>query len=188
MTASSARGLYLSFSPPTTCTTTFFSPPSGAATTSSVLAPWSCGQLGSAFMLIGSGAGAVPLSLTVPLITPGPATAVLVAAAALPGAVAVEAGGGGGSFFAPHPHPTKSISRRTGRGRDVDMGGRPSRGPPRSQSSPPSRPTTARDTLASLMAAFVPDRARFLDLARKGRLCFVYREWLADSETPVSVY
>jgi anthranilate synthase component 1 len=38
------------------------------------------------------------------------------------------------------------------------------------------------------MAAFVPDRARFLDLARKGRLCFVYRELLADSETPVSVY
>jgi anthranilate synthase component 1 len=38
------------------------------------------------------------------------------------------------------------------------------------------------------MAAFVPDRAGFLDLARKGRLCFVYRELLADSETPVSVY
>jgi anthranilate synthase component 1 len=38
------------------------------------------------------------------------------------------------------------------------------------------------------MPAFVPDRARFLDLARKGKLCFVYAEWLADSETPVSVY
>jgi len=38
------------------------------------------------------------------------------------------------------------------------------------------------------MPAFVPDRAQFLDLARKGRLCFVYREMLADSETPVSVY
>ena len=38
------------------------------------------------------------------------------------------------------------------------------------------------------MAAFVPDRARFLELAGKGRLCFVYREWLADSETPVSAY
>jgi anthranilate synthase component I len=38
------------------------------------------------------------------------------------------------------------------------------------------------------MAPFVPDRARFLDLARQGRLCFVYREWLADSETPVSAY
>ncbi len=38
------------------------------------------------------------------------------------------------------------------------------------------------------MAAFVPDRAKFLELAGKGRLCFVYREWLADSETPVSAY
>jgi anthranilate synthase component 1 len=38
------------------------------------------------------------------------------------------------------------------------------------------------------MAAYVPDRARFLDLARQGRLCFVYREWLADADTPVSVY
>jgi anthranilate synthase component 1 len=38
------------------------------------------------------------------------------------------------------------------------------------------------------MPAFVPDRARFLDLTRQGRLCFVYREWLADSETPVSAY
>jgi anthranilate synthase component I len=38
------------------------------------------------------------------------------------------------------------------------------------------------------MATFVPDRARFHELARKGRLCFVYREWLADSETPVSVF
>jgi anthranilate synthase component 1 len=38
------------------------------------------------------------------------------------------------------------------------------------------------------MSAFVPDRAGFLDLARRGRLCFVYRELLADSETPVSVY
>jgi len=39
----------------------------------------------------------------------------------------------------------------------------------------------------------LPDKApghvkNFLDLARKGRLCFVYRELLADSETPVSVY
>ena len=38
------------------------------------------------------------------------------------------------------------------------------------------------------MPAFVPDRAGFLDLARKGRLCFVYREWLADADTPVSVF
>src|SRR2546430_3753905 len=38
------------------------------------------------------------------------------------------------------------------------------------------------------MSAFVPDRARFRDLTRRGRLCFVYKEQLADSETPVSVY
>jgi len=38
------------------------------------------------------------------------------------------------------------------------------------------------------MAAFIPDRARFIDLARQGRLCFVYREWLADADTPVSVF
>jgi anthranilate synthase component 1 len=38
------------------------------------------------------------------------------------------------------------------------------------------------------MSAFVPDRARFLDLTRRGRLCFVYKEQLADSETPVSVF
>jgi anthranilate synthase component 1 len=38
------------------------------------------------------------------------------------------------------------------------------------------------------MATYVPDRAGFLDLARKGRLCFVYRESLADSHTPVSAY
>ncbi|HEY5281325.1 MAG TPA: chorismate-binding protein, partial [Polyangia bacterium] len=38
------------------------------------------------------------------------------------------------------------------------------------------------------MANFIPDRAQFLDLARQGRLCFVYREWLADGDTPVSVF
>jgi anthranilate synthase component 1 len=38
------------------------------------------------------------------------------------------------------------------------------------------------------MGSFVPDRARFFDLARQGRLCFVYREWLADADTPVSVF
>jgi len=27
-----------------------------------------------------------------------------------------------------------------------------------------------------------------MDLARQGRLCFVYREWLADADTPVSVF
>jgi anthranilate synthase component 1 len=36
--------------------------------------------------------------------------------------------------------------------------------------------------------AFVPDRAGFLDLARRGRLAFVYREVLADTDTPVSAY
>jgi anthranilate synthase component 1 len=38
------------------------------------------------------------------------------------------------------------------------------------------------------MTTFIPDRAKFLDLARRGRLCFVYREWLADADTPVSVF
>jgi hypothetical protein len=36
--------------------------------------------------------------------------------------------------------------------------------------------------------AFVPDRAGFLDLARRGRLAFVYREVVADTDTPVSAY
>jgi anthranilate synthase component 1 len=36
--------------------------------------------------------------------------------------------------------------------------------------------------------AFVPDRAGFLDLARKGRLAFVYKEVVADTDTPVSAY
>jgi anthranilate synthase component I len=36
--------------------------------------------------------------------------------------------------------------------------------------------------------AFVPDRAGFLDLVRRGRLGFVYREVLADTDTPVSAY
>src|SRR3954468_240230 len=36
--------------------------------------------------------------------------------------------------------------------------------------------------------AFVPDRAGFLDLARRGRLAFVYREVVADSDTLVSAY
>jgi len=36
--------------------------------------------------------------------------------------------------------------------------------------------------------AFVPDRAGFLDLARRGRLAFVYRELLADTDTPVSAF
>jgi anthranilate/para-aminobenzoate synthase component I len=38
------------------------------------------------------------------------------------------------------------------------------------------------------MANFIPDRAKFLDLARQGGLCFVYREWLADGDTPVSLF
>src|SRR5262245_15669758 len=35
---------------------------------------------------------------------------------------------------------------------------------------------------------FVPDRSEFLELARRGRLAFVYREVLADTDTPVSAY
>src|SRR5262245_45806998 len=35
---------------------------------------------------------------------------------------------------------------------------------------------------------FVPDRPAFLELARRGRLAFVYREVLADTDTPVSAY
>src|ERR1700735_5205632 len=35
---------------------------------------------------------------------------------------------------------------------------------------------------------FVPDRGGFLDLARRGRSAFVYREVLADTDTPVSAY
>jgi len=38
------------------------------------------------------------------------------------------------------------------------------------------------------MAGFVPDRPGFLDLARRGRLGFVYREVLADTDTPVSAF
>src|SRR3954454_4892114 len=38
------------------------------------------------------------------------------------------------------------------------------------------------------MPRFVPDRSGFADLARRGRLCFVYREVLADSHTPVSAF
>jgi anthranilate synthase component 1 len=35
---------------------------------------------------------------------------------------------------------------------------------------------------------FVPDRSGFLELAHRGRLAFVYREVLADADTPVSAY
>ncbi len=35
---------------------------------------------------------------------------------------------------------------------------------------------------------FVPDRSGFLDLARRGGIAFVYREVLADTDTPVSAY
>src|SRR5919205_630787 len=38
------------------------------------------------------------------------------------------------------------------------------------------------------MAGFHPDRSGFHDLARRGRLAFVYREVLADALTPVSTY
>jgi anthranilate synthase component 1 len=35
---------------------------------------------------------------------------------------------------------------------------------------------------------FVPDRSAFIELARRGRLAFVYREVMADTDTPVSAY
>src|SRR5260370_38887615 len=35
---------------------------------------------------------------------------------------------------------------------------------------------------------FVPDRSGFEELARRGRLAFVYKEVVADSDTPVSAY
>jgi anthranilate synthase component 1 len=38
------------------------------------------------------------------------------------------------------------------------------------------------------MAKCVPDRAAFLELAQRGRLAFVYREVVADTDTPVSAY
>jgi anthranilate synthase component 1 len=38
------------------------------------------------------------------------------------------------------------------------------------------------------MSGFVPDRSGFLQLAKRGRLAFVYREVVADSDTPVSAY
>jgi anthranilate synthase component I len=38
------------------------------------------------------------------------------------------------------------------------------------------------------MPRFFPDRTGFLDLAKKGRFCFVYQERLADSHTPVSAF
>src|SRR3954470_22621993 len=37
-------------------------------------------------------------------------------------------------------------------------------------------------------ATYFPDRAGFADLARRGRLAFVYREIVADGDTPVSAY
>jgi anthranilate synthase component 1 len=38
------------------------------------------------------------------------------------------------------------------------------------------------------MPQYVPERSAFLELARHGRLAFVYREVVADSDTPVSAY
>src|SRR5579871_4621590 len=35
---------------------------------------------------------------------------------------------------------------------------------------------------------FVPDRSGFEELARRGRLAFVYKEIVADADTPVSAY
>ena len=42
--------------------------------------------------------------------------------------------------------------------------------------------------MSSLTTGYVPDRAGFQDLARRGRLAFVYREIVADGDTPVSAY
>ncbi len=38
------------------------------------------------------------------------------------------------------------------------------------------------------MSQYIPDRAAFKELARQGRLAFVYREVVADADTPVSAY
>ena len=38
------------------------------------------------------------------------------------------------------------------------------------------------------MRRFLPDRSAFLELAGRGRLAFVYREVVADSDTPVSAF
>src|SRR4051794_12552525 len=43
-------------------------------------------------------------------------------------------------------------------------------------------------TEAMTDAGFTPDRRGFRDLARAGRLCFVYREVVADADTPVSAF
>ena len=50
------------------------------------------------------------------------------------------------------------------------------------------RPQTREECYGGRSMAFVPDRAGFLDLARRGRLSFVYREVVADADTPVSAY
>ena len=42
--------------------------------------------------------------------------------------------------------------------------------------------------MPSPTTGYVPDRAGFQDLARRGRLAFVYREIVADGDTPVSAY
>src|SRR5579871_4103916 len=47
---------------------------------------------------------------------------------------------------------------------------------------------THRRAMVAGSVSFVPDRAGFLDLARRGRIAFVYREVLADTDTPVSAY
>lgn len=49
----------------------------------------------------------------------------------------------------------------------------------------PDRFDAADDAAAD---AYVPSRAEFAEMAQRGRLCFVYRELVADAETPVSVY
>ncbi|HEY4185320.1 MAG TPA: anthranilate synthase component I [Polyangia bacterium] len=42
--------------------------------------------------------------------------------------------------------------------------------------------------MSSAASGYFPDRAGFLELARHGRLAFVYREIVADGDTPVSAY
>lgn len=42
--------------------------------------------------------------------------------------------------------------------------------------------------MASPTTGYFPDRVGFLELARRGRLAFVYREIVADGDTPVSAY
>src|SRR4051812_40633488 len=140
--------------------------------------------------------GAFPLSTTVPLMVPPPA------AAAKPGA-AHRVKSNAASMRVMEPpgksswwRPIKGESGSQCNGAVLPTLGRPMTDRASASTLCPRRTPLRcsrlgrRPELLSFapMAAFVPDRAKFLELAQKGRLCFVYREWLADSETPVSVY